>query len=86
MLRPKRDDRKPTANYYNKFARIFGLLMTLVYVALGLFILFAGDNLNLSIGVEVRYFLGGILILYGIVRFIRVYQSNTSKRNNRDEE
>lgn len=86
MLRPKRDNRKPSANFYNKFARIFGLLMTLVYVALGLFIIFAGDNLNLSISVEVRYFLGAILILYGIVRFIRVYQTSSRNRNNRYED
>lgn len=86
MLRPRRDDKKPTANFYNKFARIFGLLMTLVYAALGLFIIFAGDNLNLSTSVEVRYFLGGILILYGIVRFIRVYQTSTRNRNNKNED
>lgn len=86
MLRPNRDDKKPPVTFYNKFARIFGLVMTLVYVALGLFIIFAGDNLNLSIGVEVRYFLGGILILYGIVRFIRVYQTSSRNRNNRDED
>ena len=86
MQRPKRDDNQRRGNFYNKFARIFGLLMTLVYVALGLFIIFAGDNLNLSIGVEVRYFLGGIMILYGIVRFIRVYQTSTRNRKNRYEE
>ncbi|RDV14116.1 hypothetical protein DXT99_16240 [Pontibacter diazotrophicus] len=86
MLRPERDDKKPTVSAYNKFARIFGLVMTLVYVALGLFIMFAGDNLNLSVGVEVRYFLGGVLILYGIVRFIRVYQTSKRNRNNRDED
>lgn len=86
MQKPKRDDKKPTVSFYNKFARIFGLLMTLVYVALGLFIMFAGDNLNLSVGEEVRYFLGGILILYGIVRFVRVYQSTTRNRNKRHED
>lgn len=86
MLRPKGDDNKPPRSFYSKFARIFGLLMTLVYVALGLFILFAGENLNRSIGVEVRYFLGAILILYGIVRFVRVYQNSTRNRNNRYED
>lgn len=86
MLRPKKDDKKPTVSFFNKFARIFGLLMTLVYVALGLFIMFAGDNLNLSIGDEVRYFLGGILILYGVVRFVRVYQTTNRNRNKRNED
>ncbi|MCJ8164752.1 hypothetical protein MKJ04_07845 [Pontibacter sp. E15-1] len=86
MLKPKRNETDPQASFYNKFARIFGLLMTLVYVALGLFIMFAGDSLQLSVGKEFRYMLGGILILYGVVRFIRVYQSNTRNKNNRYEE
>ncbi len=82
MLRPKKDDKNPQVTFFNKFARIFGLLMTLVYVALGLFIMFAGDSLQLSVGTEFRYMLGGILILYGVVRFIRVYQTNSRKKDN----
>lgn len=66
---------------YTKFARIFGLLMTLIYVGLGLFVIFGSDSMRLSIGEEVRYMLGGILILYGVVRFVRIYRSNTRNRN-----
>jgi hypothetical protein len=86
MLRPKREDNKPSTNYYTKFARIFGLLMTLIYAGLGLFVIFAGDSMSLSIGEEVRYMLGGILILYGIVRFVRMYRSNTRNRNDKYDE
>lgn len=81
MLNRDRQDEKSQTTFLSKFARIFGLLMTLIYVALGLFIMFASESLRLSVGKEVRYMLGGILILYGVVRFIRVYKS--SSRSNR---
>ncbi|WP_299825748.1 hypothetical protein [uncultured Pontibacter sp.] len=70
-----------------KFVRIFGLLMTLLYVGLGIFLIAIDkDQLNLNISDEVRLVLGGILILYGAARFIRVYQLSKKSRNNRDEE
>jgi hypothetical protein len=84
MLRPRRQDDKPSVNFFNKFARYFGMLMTLVYVALGLFIMFMDDEqYNLDISEPARMIFGGVLILYGIVRFIRAYQVNSksSKRN-----
>jgi len=86
MLRPNREDRKPQGSAFTKFARIFGLLMTLIYVALGLFVIFGGNSLRLSIGDEVRYMLGGILILYGVVRFVRAYRRNTRNGDNRYED
>lgn len=80
MLRPKRDD-KPVTNAYNKFARIFGMLMSLLYVGLGLFIMFASDKLRLTLPDNIKYLLGGILILYGIVRFVRVFITRRSNKN-----
>lgn len=85
MIRPKRE--RPTASSFNKFVRIFGLLMTTLYVGGGIFLIFAdAETMNLSIPNNTRYLLGGILILYGIVRFVRVYQANSRKNNNRYEE
>ena len=66
---------------YAKFARIFGIFMTVLYVAMGIFIMFASERLNLDIPDAMRYALGGILILYGIVRFVRVYNTTRSNRN-----
>lgn len=84
MLRPQRQ--KPT-NSFAKFVRIFGLLMTTLYIGLGLFIIFADKQmLNLNIPENYRVILGGILILYGIVRFIRVYQTNSKRNRDRHEE
>ncbi|MFD2512745.1 hypothetical protein ACFSRY_02595 [Pontibacter locisalis] len=86
MLKPRRD--RPTRkNPAQKFVRIFTLLMTLLYVALGLFLIFIDEGqLNLNLPDEVRIVLGGILILYGAARFIRVYQLNKRSKNRIDED
>ena len=81
MIRPRREDKRPQQSTFSKFARIFGVVMTLLYVAMGVFILFAGDTLNLDMPDSMKYSLGGILILYGIVRFVRVYNTSRSNRN-----
>ena len=80
MLKPKRDSNS-TQSTYSKFARIFALLMTLLYIGLGIFIMFAADRLRIDIPEAMKYMLGGILILYGVVRFVRVYNSNRPNRN-----
>ena len=70
-----------------RFVRIFSLLMTLLYVGLGIFLLAIDkEQLNLDISDEVRIVLGGILILYGAARFIRVYQLNKKSGRDRNEE
>lgn len=86
MIRPKRE--KPSNTFFTKFVFYFGLLMTLIYVVLGLFLIFADTTrLNLSIPDNIRMVLGGVLILYGIIRFVRVWQTNSkSKRRSRYEE
>lgn len=81
----RKQDNSPV-NIFNKFAKWFALLMTLLYVGLGLFLLLADEKkLNIAVPHTVKIILGGILILYGIVRFIRVYQ-NDSKRKRRYED
>ncbi len=87
MLRPRRGEDKPTVTFFNKFARYFGMLMTLVYVALGLFIMFMDEEqYNLDMSDTARKIFGGTLILYGLVRFIRAYQVNAkSKRDSRND-
>ena len=85
MLRPRRD--RSANNTAQKFVRIFGLLMTLLYVGLGIFLIAVDrEKLNLGISNEVKLLLGGILILYGAARFIRIYQLNKKSRRDRDEE
>jgi hypothetical protein len=81
MIRPRRDNDRPAQSMFAKFARIFGIFMTLLYIAMGIFIMFAADSFNLDMPDSMKYALGGILILYGIVRFVRVYNSTRSNRN-----
>lgn len=85
MQRPNR--RRQSATIFNKFAFIFGLLMTVIYLALGLFIIFSDStDINLNIPQNIKILLGGTFILYGIVRFIRVYQTRSKSRNDRFSE
>ena len=84
MIRPKRE--RPTPTSFSKFIRIFGLLMTTLYVVLGVFIIFADETMNLNMPQNTRVILGGILILYGIVRFIRAFQADSKRDRNRYEE
>jgi hypothetical protein len=53
---------------------IFGLFMVVVYMALGLYILFAKTfRANYNIPSEMRIVFGSLLIIYGIYRFVRIY-------------
>ncbi|WP_242923734.1 hypothetical protein [Pontibacter liquoris] len=81
----RRREENSSVKFFNKFARGFALLMTLLYVALGLFILLADEQrLNLTIPETVKTILGGILILYGVLRFVRVYQGSKQKKRYED--
>ena len=53
--------------------RYFFLFMTLTYIGLGIYFWLAPlTALNLSL--SNRRILGGILVFYGIIRFVRTYQ------------
>ncbi|QCR24302.1 hypothetical protein C1N53_19365 [Pontibacter sp. SGAir0037] len=85
MERPTRK-RRPT-NVYGKIALAFGVLMTAVYLGLGLFIIFSDSTqINLNIPQNIKILLGGTFILYGIVRFVRVYQNNSKSKQNRNND
>ncbi|MCC9136407.1 hypothetical protein ACFSKU_06105 [Pontibacter silvestris] len=84
MLRPNKE--KPSESSFHKFVKVFSMLMTLVYVALGIFIMFAeNETLNISIPKTYKLVLGGILILYGAVRFVRAYKTNSNQKNDEHE-
>ncbi|MBX0334031.1 hypothetical protein K3G39_12360 [Pontibacter sp. HSC-14F20] len=84
MLRPRGENEKPSVTFFNQFARYFGMLMTLVYVALGLFMIFMDEEqYNLNMSDTARTIFGGVLILYGLIRFVRAYQVNSKSRRDR---
>lgn len=77
MQNPRKEKQPPMLR---KFVFYFSLIMTLIYVGLGIFLIFADEEMmNLDIPASMRYLLGGILIIYGIVRFVRAYQQNSKK-------
>lgn len=87
MLRPKKERERPGNTFFTKFVFYFGLLMTLIYVMLGIFLIFADkEQLNLAIPENIKIILGGVLILYGIIRFIRVWQTNSKNKRKKFDE
>ncbi|WP_242929475.1 hypothetical protein [Pontibacter vulgaris] len=63
------------------------MIMTLVYVGAGLFIIFANEQqMNLDMPDTAKNILGGTLILYGIVRFVRTYQQHKQQKHGRFED
>lgn len=69
-----------------RLVRYFVLVMALVYLGLGVWLFWsagepAGGGL-LQMGPTGRRVLGGVFILYGLMRFIRGYQANFRKKPN----
>ena len=62
--------------------RYFTLLMSLVYVGLGLYLWFAPAG-TLTLSDTPRRLLAGVFVFYGIVRFARTYQQHFKK--NKDD-
>lgn len=68
--------------------RFFDLLRAIAYLALGSWLAYTADrpfaqNAPLQLGYKTRLILGGVLILYGIVRLVRAlpFQFRNSRRD-----
>ena len=68
-----------------RLVRYFVLVMALVYLGLGVWLFWsAGEPSSgglIQLGTTGRRVLGGVFILYGLMRFIRGYQANFSKKS-----
>ncbi|GAB2789519.1 uncharacterized membrane protein HdeD (DUF308 family) [Hymenobacter luteus] len=62
--------------------RYFTLLMSVIYVGLGLYLWFAPAG-ALTLGDTVRRLLAAVFVFYGIIRFVRTYRQHFKK--NRDD-
>ncbi|HSI90345.1 MAG TPA: hypothetical protein VK927_04470 [Adhaeribacter sp.] len=81
---PRRQPEKETG--YQKFVKIFTLLMSLVYPALGIFIFFSSQE-QVNLDPTIKKILGVILVIYGGLRFYRTYQRHQQQKNRlRDKE
>lgn len=68
-----------------RLVRYFVLVMALVYLGLGVWLFWSagepsGDGL-VQLGATGRRVLGGVFVLYGLMRFIRGYQANFRKKS-----
>jgi hypothetical protein len=67
MFDPKHHESKA-----NKYLRYFSLLMTLVYPALGIYLIISSPE-QIHLDPTMKKILGGVLVVYGIYRFYRAY-------------
>ena len=72
-----------------RLVRYFVLVMALVYLGLGVWLFWsAGEPASgglLQLGATGRRVLGGVFILYGLMRFVRGYQTNFRKKPHLDD-
>lgn len=68
MFEPDRPENK-----VNKFLKFFSLVMTLLYPALGLYLILSSPE-QIHLDPTLKKVLGGVLIVYGSFRFYRAYQ------------
>lgn len=59
--------------------RYFLLVMAIVYFGLGVYLCLAPVT-AINLPLSVRRLLGGVFIVYGIIRFVRVYRQYFQKR------
>ena len=82
MLRPRNP--RQSSGSFNRFVYYFSLAMTFLYMGMGIFIIFFGEEyLNLDMQKSFRWILGGVLILYGLLRFMRTIRKNSNTDNDR---
>jgi hypothetical protein len=72
---------RPPETTAQKFLRYFSLFMTLVYPAIGIYILLSPPD-QIALDKTTKIILGIMLISYGIFRFFRTY--NRYFRNNNE--
>ncbi len=59
-------------NWYGQFMIMFGAIMTLFYIGVGLYFILSPDLIHIES--FIRYLVGGIFVLYGIYRAFKVYE------------
>jgi hypothetical protein len=64
----------------HRFSHYFMLVMAVIYVGLGIFLWTEAASV-IAISAGKRQLLGGVFVLYGIIRFVRTYQQHFKKRD-----
>ena len=59
--------------------RYFSLVMSVAYIALGVYLFIASPE-AFSLSPAVQQILGGVFVVYGIIRFVRAYRQMSFSR------
>lgn len=84
MEYPKKTEKR-TRKTFSGFAKFFSIGMGLIYLGFGIFIIFSEPNL-IRLDNNVKIILGGVMILYGCLRFLRAYHQHTKERARKYED
>ncbi len=80
--RPQQEDR---GSAYGGIMKYVSLLMVLLYFGFGLYVLFSTER-QIPFPRDYKYILGGLLLFYGLIRFVRAYQQYFKKTRRNEED
>jgi hypothetical protein len=84
MFEPRNQHNQPESTYA-KIVKYFSLVMTLIYPAIGVFLFFSRPD-QVRLDETTKKILGAVLVIYGIIRMVRVYQEHFKNKNRRHNE
>ena len=80
MLNTNSDERINSRRGQRTTMRYFTMLMALVYIGLGTFLIAAPPGI-FALALTTRRIVGGLFILYGLLRFVRAFRQHFRKRH-----
>jgi hypothetical protein len=80
MLHTNSDERINSRRGQRTARRYFTMLMALVYIGLGTFLIVAPPGIFV-LALTTRRIVGGLFILYGLLRFVREFRQHFRKRH-----
>jgi hypothetical protein len=81
----RRPQRPRQENAYGNIMKYVSLLMVLLYFGFGLYVLLSSPK-QIPFPNEFKYILGGLLLFYGFIRFVRAYQQYFKKPRRHEED
>lgn len=84
MRPPRRTSERRPQTTYDNVIKYTSLVMVAIYLGVGLYVLLSSPE-QMALSQQVKMIVGGMLIVYAFIRFVRVYQ-RYFKKSRRDEE
>lgn len=85
MSYSRRPQRTPQRSTYENVMKYVSLLMVLLYFGFGLYVLLSSPK-QIPFPREYKYIFGGLLLFYGLIRFVRAYQQYFKKTRRNEED